>query len=34
MPPADLGEHNREVVSELGYSEEEIVELIGKGVLG
>ncbi len=34
MPPADLGEHNREVLSELGYSEQEIAELKEKEVLG
>ncbi len=34
MPPADLGEHNRDVLIELGYSEEEIAELSEKGVLG
>jgi crotonobetainyl-CoA:carnitine CoA-transferase CaiB-like acyl-CoA transferase len=33
-PPADLGEHNREVLSELGYSEEEIDKLEEQGVLG
>jgi formyl-CoA transferase len=34
VPPADLGEHNREVLGELGYSEEEITELEQHGVLG
>jgi len=34
LAPADLGEHNREVLIELGYSEEEIAELSEKGVLG
>jgi crotonobetainyl-CoA:carnitine CoA-transferase CaiB-like acyl-CoA transferase len=34
LPPADLGEHNREVLSELGYSEEDISELEKEGVLG
>lgn len=33
-PPADLGEHNREVLSELGYSAQEIAELEQQGVLG
>jgi len=34
LPPADLGKHNRQVLGELGYSEEEIAELEKHGVLG
>jgi formyl-CoA transferase len=34
MPPADLGEHNRQVLGELGYTEELITELEELGVLG
>jgi crotonobetainyl-CoA:carnitine CoA-transferase CaiB-like acyl-CoA transferase len=34
IPPADLGAHNRQVLGELGYSQEEITELEEHGVLG
>jgi len=34
IPPADLGEHNDEVVSELGYSSEEIARFHEQGVFG
>lgn len=34
LPPADLGEHNYEIMSELGYSKEEIAELEEQGVFG
>ena len=32
--PPDLGEHSREVARELGYSEEEIENMVAKGALG
>jgi crotonobetainyl-CoA:carnitine CoA-transferase CaiB-like acyl-CoA transferase len=32
--PPDLGEHSEEIARELGYSEEEIEELVAKGLLG
>lgn len=34
LPPADLGEHNAEVLLELGYSKEEIAKLVEQGMLG
>jgi crotonobetainyl-CoA:carnitine CoA-transferase CaiB-like acyl-CoA transferase len=34
VPPSELGEHNVEVLSELGYSAEQISELEHQGVLG
>ena len=34
VPPGDLGDHNHEVLSELGYSPEEITVLAGQGVFG
>jgi formyl-CoA transferase len=34
VPPGDLGDHNREVLGEMGYSAEEIDELANRGVFG
>ena len=34
LPPADLGEHNEEVLLELGYSPADIDEMVEQGVLG
>ncbi len=34
LPPSDLGEHNREILNELGYSPEQIDDLVEKRVIG
>jgi len=34
IPPADLGQHTKEVLAELGYSDEEVAKLQDEGVLG
>jgi crotonobetainyl-CoA:carnitine CoA-transferase CaiB-like acyl-CoA transferase len=34
LPPPLLGQHNEEVLAELGYSREQMTELWGKGVIG
>jgi len=34
IPPADLGQHNREILSELGYSAAEIDDLLAQGAFG
>ncbi|MFB6254612.1 MAG: CoA transferase, partial [Halobacteriaceae archaeon] len=33
-PPPTLGEHNREVLKEVGYTDEEITELANSGIFG